>query len=92
MSGPQDITHRLERWQAGEASPPRFPRDLASEIRPQLIEIGAQINDALADLLPRGAPNGERLAKAQAHLSLDCLPAAEAGAIVDSLDALARQG
>jgi chorismate mutase len=77
------------RWQSGGASPQRFPRDLKSEIRPQLIELGARLTAALGRALENGHPlDAGRLAGLRPVLALDCLSEAEGDAVFASLAAV----
>ena len=76
----------IGRWQSGSAKAPRFPRDLKTELRPQLIEIGAQINSTLAAAITDGTPlDNKALAAARPLLAVDCLPQEDADAVLQSL-------
>jgi len=76
----------MARWRNGNGKALRFPRDLQTELRPQLIEIGDKIDTTLAGALAGGAGlDDARLAKARDLLSLDCLAPETGDALIESL-------
>jgi len=76
----------MARWRNGSHKALRFPRDLPTELRPQLIEIGDRINETLATALVEGKSLDDgRLTKARPLLALDCLPPETGDAVIESL-------
>ncbi len=64
----------IERWTSGEAVRPGEVPDLKEEIRPQLIQIGAELLAAVRERLGSGAPFlAEELPAFRAAVEVDCL-------------------
>ncbi|HMB78084.1 MAG TPA: gamma subclass chorismate mutase AroQ [Kiloniellaceae bacterium] len=83
----------MARWREGSETALRFPRDLQTELRPQLIEIGNKLGDTLAAALADGeALDAERLDDARTQVSLDCLTTEKLDAVLASLRAVKSAG
>ncbi|MEO0820574.1 MAG: gamma subclass chorismate mutase AroQ [Pseudomonadota bacterium] len=76
----------IARWEAGEASPPAETPDLKTEIRPELIRLGAEILASIRAALDAGAGFGAESAPAfRDAVALDCLSDPSRNAILEAL-------
>ena len=79
----------IGRWEAGTAQPPETVPDLTAEIRPRLLELGAELLDSIEAALARGvAFDGALAAEFAAAADIDCLSVQSRDAIYRALGAL----
>lgn len=76
----------LQRWENGSAAPPSAVPDLKAEIRPQLIEIGADLLSATQQSLAAGA--GFDLAAFRSAVEVDCLSGETRDLLFEALTSL----
>ena len=86
----KDIQHCwIGRWQAGTAQPPENTPDLATEIRPRLLDLGVELLDSIEAALAEGVTFDAALAgDFAATTEIDCLSGASRDAIYNALGQL----
>ena len=74
------------RWEDSTTSPPQSAPHLGAEIRPQLIEIGNELNEAIARFLDKGGALGVGVeGQFLETVQVDCLAVADKASILTAL-------